>query len=362
MPITLNGDTGIQTPMYNGTITANAVTPSVNMKNRIINGAMTIDQRNAGASITATTGTIYGVDRFFVQGSVTSKFTAQQSTTAPAGFINSWLLTSSAATTPSSSDYYYFAQSIEGLNCTDLAWGTANAKAITISFWVRSSLTGTFSGAVLNSASDRSYAFTFTINSANTFEYKTVTIAGDTSGTWLTTNGIGLVVRFALGAGSSFLQSAGSWGTGNVVGATGTTQWISTSGATFYITGVQLEVGSTATSFDYRPYGTELLLCQRYYQLYQGIIAYSSPNYNYQLFSGYPFPVPMRTTPSIGQTGLFSFDLPGSYTRTQSSASIAINVATQTGAAYVIGNFSSLSTNQVHSQSSSNSITFSAEL
>jgi len=246
-----NGGTGT-TVGYNG------------FKNRIINGAMVIDQRNAGASVTQTTSVVYGVDRFFVQGSVTSKFTAQQSSTAPAGFTNSWLLTSSAATTVGSSDYYYFGQVIEGFNVADLGFGTANAATITVSFWARSSLTGTFSGAILNEANNRSYAFTFTINSANTFEYKTVTIAGDTSGTWLKTNGGGLLVRFALGAGSSFLQAAGSWGTGNVVGATGTTQLISTSGATFYITGVQLEKGSTATSFDYLPYTTELALCQRY--------------------------------------------------------------------------------------------------
>jgi hypothetical protein len=275
---------------------------SQGFKNRIINGAMVIDQRNAGASVTVTTSTTFGVDRWQAQGSVTSKFTAQQSSTSPAGFINSWLLTSSAATTPSSSDYYYFAQSIEGLNVADLDWGTANAKTITISFWVRSSLTGTFSGAVLNSATDRSYAFTFTINSANTFEYKTVTIAGDTSGTWLKTNGIGILVRFALGAGSSFLQAANSWGTGNVVGATGTTQWISTNGATFYITGVQLEVGSTATSFDYRPYGTELALCQRYFQKHIGELFSSygaTINYLWWLYK-----VTMRATPTVtGSTG-----------------------------------------------------------
>jgi len=260
MPVIIDGTNGItQAGEFNSD-------SSFGFKNRIINGAMVIDQRNAGASVTATTVTVYSVDRFFVQGSVTSKFTAQQSSTAPAGFTNSLLLTSSAATTPSASDYYYFAQSIEGLNVADLGFGTANAKTITISFWVRSSLTGTFSGAVLNSATDRSYAFTFTINSANTFEYKTVTIAGDTSGTWLKTNGVGILVRFALGAGSSFLQTANSWGTGNVVGATGTTQWISTNGATFYITGVQLEVGSTATSFDYLDYGRSLIQCQRYFE------------------------------------------------------------------------------------------------
>ena len=257
--------TGEITAKVNGSDVFNA-SSNFGFKNRIINGAMVIDQRNAGASVTITTLQTYPVDRFFGQGSITSKFTAQQSSTVPTGFKNSLLFTSSAATTPSSSDYYYFGQYIEGLNVSDLAWGTASAATVTLSFWVRSSLTGTFSGAVLNGTTNRSYAFTYTINSANTFEQKTVTIAGDTTGTWLTNNETGILVRFALGAGSSFLQTAGSWGTGNVVGATGTTQWISTSGATFYITGVQLEKGSTATSFDYRPYGTELQLCQRYYQ------------------------------------------------------------------------------------------------
>ena len=273
-------------------------------KNRIINGAMTIDQRNAGASVTVTTAQTYGVDRFFGQGSITSKFTAQQSSTVPTGFKNSLLFTSSAATTPSASDYYYFAQSIEGLNVSDLAWGTASASTVTLSFWVRSSLTGTFSGAVLNSATDRSYAFTYTINAANTFEQKTVTIAGDTSGTWLTTNGVGLTLRLALGAGSTFLQTAGSWGTGNVVGATGTTQWISTNGATFYITGVQLEVGSTATSFDYRPYGTELALCQRYYQTLPTIVM-GGYGVGAQATSLPPiiFPVTARATATVTPSG-----------------------------------------------------------
>ena len=274
-------------------------------KNRIINGAMVIDQRNAGASVTITTGQTYPVDRFFGQGSITSKFTAQQSSTVPTGFKNSLLFTSSAATTPSSSDYYYFGQYIEGLNVSDLAWGTASAATVTLSFWVRSSLTGTFSGAVLNGTTNRSYAFTYTINSANTFEQKTVTIAGDTTGTWLTNNETGILVRFALGAGSSFLQTAGSWGTGNVVGATGTTQWISTSGATFYITGVQLEKGSTATSFDYRPYTTEFGLCLRYFyktnptntQSNGGVWGAMSGTTDAHVTGA--LPVPMRTAPTF---------------------------------------------------------------
>ena len=298
MSLVLNGTDGVT--FNDASLQGAAASPYV-LKNRIINGDMRIDQRNAGASVTiTTTGLDYAVDRFFAQGSVTSKFTAQRSSTAPTGFTNSLLFTSSAATTPSSSDYYYFSQRIEGTNTYDLDFGIATAKTITISFWVRSSLTGTFSGAVLNSATNRSYAFTYTISVANTWEQKTVTIAGDTSGTWLTTTGIGLEVRFALGAGSSFLQSSGSWGTGNIVGATGTTQWISTNGATFYITGVQLEQNTSATPFERRLYNQELINCQRYFQYGNTAAdwitnAYSS---NATLFAPN-----MRTTPTIVTVG-----------------------------------------------------------
>jgi hypothetical protein len=314
------------------------------LKNRIINGAMVIDQRNAGASVTVTTAQIYPVDRFFGQGSITSKFTAQQSSTATTGFNNSLLLTSSAATTPGASDYYYIAQVIEGYNIGDLGFGTANASTITLSFWVRSSLTGTFSGALLNSAANRSYAFTYTINSANTFEQKTVTIAGDTSGTWLTTNGIGATVRFALGAGSSYLQTANAWGTGNVVGATGTTQWISTSGATFYITGVQLEKGSTATSFDYRPIGTELQLCQRYYQVLSNGLPVSymagASSTVAVVYTG-SLPVPMRASPTLSNSVAVTInDSNANYT--QSSASMSINNGSATSLALRTNNFTSL--------------------
>ena len=263
-PITLNGDTGIQTPMYNGTITANAVTPSVNMKNRIINGAMVIDQRNAGASVTATTAYPYTLDRWQCGGSQNSKFTVQQSSVAPTGFVNSSLITSSSAYTVGAGENFVFFQNIEGFNTADLGWGTADAKTVTLSFWVRSSLTGTFGGSIQNSATNRSYPFTYTINAANTWEYETITIAGDTSGTWLTTNGTGVIVRFGLGVGSTFSGTAGSWSGSNFLSATGATSVVGTNGATWYVTGVQLEVGSTATSFDYRPYGTELALCQRY--------------------------------------------------------------------------------------------------
>ena len=233
------------------------------MKNRIINGAMVIDQRNAGASVNAADA--FTLDRWLAGSNPSAKYTVQRSSTAPSGFINSLFCTSSSAYSAGSADYFFLRQIIEGLNITDLAWGTASASAITLSFWVRSSITGTYAMSLQNSAQDRSYVSTYTINSANTWEQKTITIPGDTSGTWLTTNGTGIRLHFDLGSGSNWNTTANAWQATAAFRTSGSANWIGTNGATFYITGVQLEKGSTATSFDYRPYGTELMLCQRYY-------------------------------------------------------------------------------------------------
>jgi hypothetical protein len=240
-------------------------------KNRIINGAMVIDQRNAGASVTqSSSADVFPVDRFKINGNQNAKFTAQQnagSVTPPTGFTNYLGITSSAATTVGSSDYFLLTHNVEGFNVADLGWGSAGASTVTMSFWVRSSLTGTFGGAIANSAFNRSYPFTYTISAANTWEQKSITIAGDTTGTWLKTNGIGLSIQFGLGVGSTYSGTSGAWAGAGYISATGATSVVGTNGATFYITGVQLEKGSTATSFDYRPYGTELVLCQRYYEV-----------------------------------------------------------------------------------------------
>jgi hypothetical protein len=233
-------------------------------KNRIINGAMVIDQRNAGASVTPTAST-YTLDRWRLGASVASKVSVQQSTVAPEGFKNSALITSLSAYTITGVEEINFGQRIEGLNVADLGWGTANAKPVTFSFWVRSSLTGLFSGCIKNFDNSRSYVFSYTISSANTWEQKTVTIAGDTSGTWATSSDIGIVAQFSI-ASAALLNTAGVWYGTNTLGVTGTTQLVATNGATWYVTGVQLEKGSTTTSFDYRPYGTELALCQRYFE------------------------------------------------------------------------------------------------
>ena len=276
--------------------------------NRLINGNFVIDQRNAGASVTPTTDT-YTLDRWQIATNVSSLVSVQQSSTAPTGFTNSTLITSLSAYTIGAGELCLFRQAIEGYNIADLGFGTANAKTITISFFVRSSLTGTFGGALTNSSENRSFPFTYTISVANTFEYKTITVAGDTSGTWLTTNGAGLKLVFGLGVGSTFSGPANAWAGSAFFSATGATSVVGTNGATFYITGCQLEVGSTATSFDYRPYGTEFMLCQRYfYKIAEGGSAYTQfgAGRAFSTTEGngiVPFPVPMRSAPTFAYLG-----------------------------------------------------------
>jgi hypothetical protein len=280
-------------------------------KNRLINSAMVIDQRNAGASVSATAGGQYFLDRWSCGISAGSKFTVQQSSTAPAGFNQSSLITSSTAWSLGASDDATYYQYIEGYNIADLGFGSASASTVTLSFWVRSSLTGTF-GGILSNTSTRFYPFTYTINAANTFEQKTITIAGDTSGTWLTTTGIGLQVAFSLAAGSSKVGTAGAWtGVAAYQGATGQTNILATNGATWYVTGVQLEKGSTATSFDYRPYGTELQLCYRYYYFLGGETAYQNINTCVWYGAGdavgqFSYPVAMRANPTMAKSGTWA--------------------------------------------------------
>lgn len=298
-----------------GTFNTGSITPA--FKNRLQNGGMVIDQRNVGAVVTEVSlEQGYPVDRFFVRiRSTGSGHTTQRSSTAPDGFVNSALVTIGTGASPTSSRVCHFGQYIEGRDVADLGWGTANAKTITLSFWVRSSLTGTFSGALSNvfGAFLRSYPFTYTISSANTFEYKTITIGGDKTGTWSTDNTVGMAVSFDLGSGASFQGTAGSWQAGDRRAVVGCTKLVETSGATFYITGVQLEKGVQATEFERRPYQQELALCQRYY--WKSFPGTTAPAFNAgdtgalswtlaasgAIIGGtqVTFPVTMRTTPSI---------------------------------------------------------------
>ena len=266
MSISVDGTNGVTYPDLS---VQNTAATGFGFKNRIINGACVIDQRNAGASVTNVAGILYSVDRFWTYGAQASKYTAQQnagSVTPPAGFSKYLGVTSSSAYSVGSTEFFQLYQSIEGFNVADFGWGTSSAQSVTLSFWVRSSLTGTFGGSLLNADSNRSYAYSYTISAANTWEQKTVTIPGDITGTWGAGNGVGIYLGFSLGSGSSASGTANTWSASALRAPTGATSVVGTSGATFYITGVQLEKGSTATSFDYRPYGTELALCQRYYE------------------------------------------------------------------------------------------------
>jgi hypothetical protein len=299
----------------------NGMTPTAQslqgFRNRIINGDMRIDQRNAGASVSLTDG-LYYIDRWKASISQTSKLTGQRSSIAPAGFVNSLSATVSTAFTPGTNDYAGLVQSIEGNNVSDFGFGTSSASTVTLSFWVRSSVTGTYSVALHNGAADRSYVATYTINAANTWEQKTVTIVGDTSGTWLTDTGSGITAYFALGMGSLYGgATAGIWNASLKLAATGQTQWVSTSGATFYITGVQLEAGSVATPFERIDYGRQLIQCQRYCQVYRstgGEYDYLASGMFYSTTQGRffkPLLVTMRTAPTFSSSTVSVFRVDG---------------------------------------------------
>jgi len=269
MPVTISGTNGVTFP--DSSLQAAAASPYV-LKNRIINGDMRIDQRNAGASISISNTSKYSVDRFNFHNVSDGVISAQQSTVAPNGFKNSMKITvTTADASVGATQYSFIRQTIEGYNVADMGFGAAGASTITVSFWVQSSVTGTFGGAIQNSAEDRAYAFTYTINVANTWEQKSVTITGDTTGTWLTTNGAGLLLNFSLGVGSTYSSTANAWAAQTSFNATGSVALLNTLNATFYITGVQLEIGTSATPFERRLYGQELLLCQRYFETFTSV-------------------------------------------------------------------------------------------
>ena len=298
MTTIVNGTTGIT---FSDSSVQN--TAAIGFRNRIINGGMVIDQRNAGANITAVNGD-YTLDRWRAISGAASKFSIGRNAgavTPPSGFSNYLGVTSLSAYTVGAGENFALRQSVEGFNFADMAWGTAGAQAATLSFWVRSSLTGTFGLTLRNSAQSRTFPATYTISAANTWEFETITIPGDTTGTWLVDNGIGVELQFNLGAGSSVSGgTVGAWNAGSFQAPSGTVSVVGTNGATFYITGVQLEKATTASSFDFRSYGTELGLCQRYYQVGQ-VISYVSSTLSFTYGSS-PFPVAMRAAPVMAFT------------------------------------------------------------
>ena len=372
MSLILSGDTGVPVTTVTGTLpVANGgtgVTTAIDygFKNRIINGGMVIDQRNAGASV-STSG--YAVDRTSFALGISTGSTGQQSSTAPAGFNTSLKITIGTGGTVVAGTVCRVFQTIEGFNVADLGWGSANASTITISFWVNCSVTGTFAGGLYNAAANRTYVFTYSVSAANTWEQKTITIAGDTSVTWAKDNTAVIYVNWDLGSGSTYQATAGSWGAGAAWATSGSVKLATTSGATFYITGVQLEKGSTATSFDYRPYGPELALCQRYYQQRGGNSADErfASGFNYQTTQArfiYPARVVMRTSPTLTVNSGTDFHIEGAsgaFVSTSLSLDqpspeiIAINCNVASGLTAGQGC-------QLQARSSSSRIMFSAEL
>lgn len=330
---------------------------SMGFRNRIINGNMAIDQRNAGASVTPANGG-YTLDRWFFTVSQASKLTCQQnagSVTPPAGFTKYLGVTSSSAYTVGASELFLLRQSIEGLNSADLAWGTASAQAVTLSAWVRSSLTGTFGGTIRNSAGNRFYPFSYTISSANTWTQISVTIPGDTTGTWATDNTVGIDVMFSLGAGSTVSGTAGSWGSTAYYSATGATSVVGTNGATFYITGVQLEAGSVASPFERRDYGRELMMCLRYYWRINTTgsagqpIASGNAENTTRGYINLTLPQPMRTSPTCSVSSLSHLGLRGGGSNVTVTAgsfvpAVSAAMATIIGGEFDVGSATSAST------------------
>ena len=338
------------------------ISPNINsLRNRIINGAMVIDQRNAGASVSgASNGFV--LDRWAQIGIAGGSVTVQRTTSVvPTGFAYAFGVTVGTAIARAATDYDFIYQNIEGLNVADLDLGLSTAATVTLSFWVRSSIAGLYSGVLASGDNNRTYGFTYTINAANTWEQKSVTIVGDTSGgktAYPVDNTSGLRLKFDLGSGSNYQVTAGSWQAAtNRVGVAGTVSWAQTAGATFYITGVQLEKGSTATSFDYRPYGTELALCQRYFRKTNGGVnteptLYSFGNNSQVIGQSWIYPVPMRVSPTATTSGTLAISNASSPTITVSPDSYFLYVSPSSGTAASV----------TYQPNGSYQISFSAEL
>ena len=279
-------------------------------RNLIINGAMTVAQR--GTSFSNVTSSQFCLDRFSVDVSGGGAFNVTQDTSAPEGFEKSLKLeVNTADSSIAAGDTYRVTQAVEGQNTAQVDLGASTAKAMALSFYVKSSVTGTYGVGLANNAETENFVAEYTINSADTWEKKTINIPVRTSGTWLTTIGVGIGVRFDLGSGTNFNGTAGQWQTtsSKVFRTSSCVNLIATGSATWFITGVQLEVGQNPTSFEHEPFERTIAKCQRYLvsldmttnltgdtfgKYFTGPII-SSTNARPQM----NFPVPMRGKPAL---------------------------------------------------------------
>jgi hypothetical protein len=266
--------------------------------NMVVNGGMTVAQR--GTSFTSPSN-IYTLDRWFSTDNTGASVTVSQDSDAPNGFTNSAKITvNTPDTSLATNSACLLRQNIEGVNFSQCSFGSGSAKDITISFWVKSSITGQYSVAINNSSYDRSYVTGYTVSSANTWEYKSVKIAGDTSGTWLTSFSIGAAIHFPVAVEAGKVTSGDAWTSGFNYGVTGQVNFVGTSGATFQITGVCLNVGDSAIDFPHESYGETLAKCERYFQLDFRTGYYLEGN-NSGKYVGFNFPE-MRAAPTATRT------------------------------------------------------------
>ena len=284
-------------------------------RNIVHNGAMQVDQRHNGSSFTVVNGntvTGYIADRFRINENSSSAMTAQTVSDAPAGFAHSIKLTvTTADASLGSTEFHRIIQGIEGKDIAHLNFGSANAKTLTLSFHVKSSVTGQYYFSMFNGAANRGQLKSYTISSANTWEKKTITIIGDQTGTWLTTNAAGIYLMWSLGTGSSYQSNTlDAYQAGFFMAKSDQVNLAATNGSTWQLTGVQLEIGDTATPFEHEDIGTTLRKCQRYYIRWQSSSANNWPRFfqpsyvdNGYVSGTFSFPVQMRATPSTAATG-----------------------------------------------------------
>jgi len=294
---------------------------ALRFRNLINNGAMKIHQRGGAVAATVNPGA-YSLDRWKGWSSA-GGYNMEQSTDAPDEFGNSMKCTVTSTHTVDSGSHIFLEQLLNGIDLPRLQFGKSSAKSITLSFWVKSSVAGTYGIGLENAAINRSYVAEYTVNTANAWERKTIAIAGDTSGTWPITEGIGAKLRFSLGSGSQFQATKDAWSAGDFFTTSNDAKWIENTGATFYLTGVQLEEGSYATDFEHRPYALELVECKRYFQKVGGLVGTAISATAAQF--GASLSPEMRTTPTISQTGVINITDTYSSDHNQSAVGISFS-------------------------------------
>jgi hypothetical protein len=352
--LTVNSS-GATIPTISGTTSMSAITglASINTgqianRNAVQNGAMMVDQK--GGTTTLSGYSAAKPDRFTAYKSNAGTQTVAQDSEAPAGFHKSLKATNTVVDSSiAAGDRAAIIYRMEGNDAARFAFGGSDAKTVTLSFYVRSSITGTHGGALGNGSDNRAYPFTYTISSADTWERKSITIAGDTTGTWATDTTRSLQIVWGLGVGSTNSGTAGEWAAADYNSATGaTTAFLTTLNATWYLTGVQLEEGSTATDFEHKSFLQEFTACSRYFQLVPQVgLAYAGATTTVDTCC--PFRTTMRAAPTMSAIAAVTVTNVTAADFAQSSANITGSISVGTSSAHLrLGNFSSLTTSDMY--------------